>query len=225
MQPCNTWRRGAWNIVKERNIDELREYYLKKAPYPLGASIRRSAFTSDEIATIQKYGWWFDAICTNKVPLTTEKIKRFHGAKNKKSSDRSALEDLWVRYDQERHKAKIDHESRIQAEVITHIESYLDAEKNGERISDWEPCFTRLFREPHFCAATKLEYEGYMNNFLLSLMAGAAGFTSNAWGTRKQWEGMSSNEVQIKIKPDCKPLAWIAVPKFDEKKYRLNGFF
>ncbi len=105
-----------------------------------------------------------------------------------------------------------------------HIESYIDAENSGENVAGWESCFTRLFKEDHYCAATSTEYRGYTNNFILSLMAGAAGFTSNAWGTGKQWASMSTDEAPINIKKGCKAVAWIAVPTFSEDDFKLDGF-
>ena len=84
------------------NLDELRQHYLCKAPYPFDEFIREGIFTSDEIAAINKYGHWFEAIWRGKVPLTTEKLKRFSGAKKMDPSDRNKWEDLWVRYDRER---------------------------------------------------------------------------------------------------------------------------
>ncbi|HIF52377.1 MAG TPA: hypothetical protein EYQ42_12775 [Thiotrichaceae bacterium] len=80
------------------NIDELRQYYLKKAPYPFCVFIEEGLFTTDEKAAINKYGYWFEAICRDKVPLTTDKLKRFRSAKERNTSDRNKWEDLWVRY-------------------------------------------------------------------------------------------------------------------------------
>ena len=89
-------------MYNTNNIDELRKYYLQKAPYPYDRFIEHGAFTSDELAAIQKYGWWFEAIWNNKVPLNTKKLKSFHSARKKNRSERTKWEDLWVRYDQER---------------------------------------------------------------------------------------------------------------------------
>jgi len=84
------------------NIDELRQQYLNKAPYPFDGTIMEGIFTSDEIAGINKYGYWFEAIRGGKVPLTTDKLKRFHKANEMDPSDRNKWEDLWIRYEQER---------------------------------------------------------------------------------------------------------------------------
>ena len=109
-----------------------------------------------------------------------------------------------------------------------HIESYIDAESNGENVTTWESCFAPLFLKGHFCAATNWDYTGYTNNFILSLMTRAHGFTSNAWGTGKQWASMSTEEAPVSVKPGSKPAASIIVPNFrdDEKTgyEQLNGF-
>jgi hypothetical protein len=84
------------------NIDELRQYYLNKAPYNFCGTIREGIFTTDEETAITKYGYWFEAIWNDNVPLTTDKLKRFRIAKEINSSERNRWEDLWVRYDQER---------------------------------------------------------------------------------------------------------------------------
>ena len=84
------------------NIDDLRQQYLNKAPYLLDGTIREGIFSSDEIASINKYGHWFEAIWCGKVPLTTDKLKRFHNAKRMDTSDRNKWEALWVRYERER---------------------------------------------------------------------------------------------------------------------------
>ena len=84
------------------NLDELRQHYLCKAPYPFDEFIREGIFTADEKAAINKYGHWFEAIWRGEVPLTTEKLKRFRGAEKMDPSERNKWEDLWVRYDRER---------------------------------------------------------------------------------------------------------------------------
>ena len=84
------------------NLDELRQHYLQKAPYPFDGTIQEGIFTKDEETAIEKYGYWFEAIWNGKVPLTTEKLKRFHRAKEIVDSERNRWENLWVRYDKER---------------------------------------------------------------------------------------------------------------------------
>ena len=84
------------------DLDNLRREYLEKAPYPFDELIPRRMFTKEEKEYIAKYGYWFEAIWAGKVPLTTEKLKRFKRAKEIPPSERTRWEDLWVRYDQER---------------------------------------------------------------------------------------------------------------------------
>lgn len=84
------------------NLDELRQDYLNKAAYPFDGIIREGFFTSDEKAAINKYGHWFEAIWNDKVPLTTDKLKKFRRAKELDPSDRNKWEALWIRYDRER---------------------------------------------------------------------------------------------------------------------------
>ncbi|MBT7912812.1 hypothetical protein HN588_02765, partial [Candidatus Bathyarchaeota archaeon] len=71
------------------NLSELRQQYLNKAPYPFDGTIREGIFTTDEVAAINKYGYWFEAIWGGKVPLTTDKLKRFKGAKQMDTSERN----------------------------------------------------------------------------------------------------------------------------------------
>ena len=84
------------------SLDDLRHHYLNKAPYPFDGTILEDTFTSDEIAGINKYGYWFEAIWGGKVPLTTYKLKRFKHAKQMDPSNRNKWEDLWIRYETER---------------------------------------------------------------------------------------------------------------------------
>jgi uncharacterized protein YifE (UPF0438 family) len=80
------------------NIDELRQHYLSQAPYPFDGTIREGMFTPDEVASISRYGYWFEAIWSGRVPFTTDKLKRFNGAKQMDPSARNKWESLWVRY-------------------------------------------------------------------------------------------------------------------------------
>jgi uncharacterized protein YifE (UPF0438 family) len=84
------------------NIDELRQQYLNKAPYPFDGTIVDGTFSTVEKAAIAKYGYWFEAIWAGEVPLSTEKLKRFKKAKEMSPTDRGKWEELWVRYDRER---------------------------------------------------------------------------------------------------------------------------
>ena len=83
-------------------LDELRQHYLSKAPYPIDVMIPEGVFTLDEKAAIQKYGYWFEAIWSGKAPLTTDKLKHFANARKLDLSERTKWEDLWIRYERER---------------------------------------------------------------------------------------------------------------------------
>jgi uncharacterized protein YifE (UPF0438 family) len=65
-------------------------------------TIPEGMFTTDEVAAINKYGYWFEAIWSGKIPLTTDKLKRFKNAKRMAPLERNKWEDLWVRYNRER---------------------------------------------------------------------------------------------------------------------------
>ncbi len=84
------------------SLDDLRQGYLDMAPYPIDGMVGENTFTSEEKLAIAKYGYWFEAIWVGKVPLTTEKLRRFKRAKQMAAPERNKWEDLWVRYDRER---------------------------------------------------------------------------------------------------------------------------
>ena len=84
------------------DTDKLRRHHLNKAPYPYDEFIREGSFTTDEIAAIKKYGYWFEAIWNGKIPLNTDKLKSFGRAKDLKTSGRTKWEKLWIRYERER---------------------------------------------------------------------------------------------------------------------------
>lgn len=84
------------------DLDDLRKKYLDMAPYPFDGMVAEGLFTVEEMSAIAKYGYWFEAIWAGKVPITTEKLRRFKGARQVAVSERNKWEDLWVRYDRER---------------------------------------------------------------------------------------------------------------------------
>lgn len=84
------------------SLDDLRQRYLDMAPYPIDGMVGEGTFTPEEKSAIAKYGFWFEAIWAGKVPLTTEKLRRFKRAKQTAVAERTKWEDLWVRYDRER---------------------------------------------------------------------------------------------------------------------------
>ncbi len=236
------------------NIDELRQNYLSKAPYPLDVTKMEGHLTTEEKSIISNYGYWFEAIWAGQVPLTTEKLKRFKRAKELDPAARNKFEDLWVRYNQRatpasdienkiedkshtstnsvkitndqtvKRVSSIDYEAEIQSQIIEYLEAYIAAENRGENIEKWQPPFAPLLENSHFCAATQFEYMGDFNTFILSLSLWASGFTSNAWGTRKQWESMGANKTPVVVKQGIKAGAFIAVPTFSEDYHQLNGF-
>jgi len=55
-------------------------------------------FSDKEQADIAKYCNWFQAIWNDKVPLVTDKLKRFYAAKNPNFKDRGKYEELWCQY-------------------------------------------------------------------------------------------------------------------------------
>ena len=115
-------------------------------------------------------------------------------------------------------KPRTDHEQEITNAVIAHVESYLEAEANGEEQEKWESPFGKFFREGHYCAATDKEYKGWTNNFFLTLMAHAAGFSSDAWGTYKQWTTLGTEDAPVNVKKGQKGSAWIAFPYINKDK-------
>jgi len=83
------------NIV---NIDELRQTYLNMPPYTYDVANIDDIFTEEEKADIRRYGNWFDAIWSDQVPLTSDKLKRFYDAKFDDCKVRNKYEELWYQY-------------------------------------------------------------------------------------------------------------------------------
>ena len=63
------------------DLDNLRREYFQKPPYELDGKIAEGIFTKEEKEGIARYGHWFEAIWAGKVPLTTEKLKKFYNAR------------------------------------------------------------------------------------------------------------------------------------------------
>ena len=82
------------------NLDELRQKYLNMPHYVYDGTIKEDLFTEQDIANIEKYGNWFNAIWNDEVPLTTPKLKSFYAAKNNKVKGRNRWEELWYKYKQ-----------------------------------------------------------------------------------------------------------------------------
>lgn len=85
-------------VFIEKIIDDLREEYLKT---PYSGHINKSKFSDDEIQILKKYGNWLEAITDNLIPLETGKLKRFYFSQTEACTDRTTLEDLWFRQNNE----------------------------------------------------------------------------------------------------------------------------
>jgi hypothetical protein len=79
------------------SIDDLRNKYIEKAPYPYDLTVK-AHFSEQELATIVMYGFWFDAIWKDQVPLITDKLKHFYLAKSRQFDSKTKIEELWFRY-------------------------------------------------------------------------------------------------------------------------------
>lgn len=82
----------------EKSIDQLRERFIQMGPFPIDPICNRDLFTQEEIATLKKYGYWFEAMAYGKVPLVTEKQKHFVKAQKKGYEPKNRIESLWFRY-------------------------------------------------------------------------------------------------------------------------------
>ena len=82
------------------NLDKLRQQYLNMPQYNYDGTIREDLFTDQDVANIEKYGNWFNAIWNDEVPLTTSKLKHFYAAKKDNFQGRTRWEDLWYKYKQ-----------------------------------------------------------------------------------------------------------------------------
>ena len=78
-------------------IDQLREEYLARGTYPYDPTTT-THFTDEELVTIEKYGYWFNAIWEDNVPLVTDKLKHFYLAKSRQFHEKTRLEALWFKY-------------------------------------------------------------------------------------------------------------------------------
>ena len=84
--------------LEEQTVDGLREKYLNMAPYPMARLFDRGLFTPEEIKILEKYGYWFEALLLEQVPITTEKQKKFMKAQKKGFEPKGIYERLWYRY-------------------------------------------------------------------------------------------------------------------------------
>lgn len=86
------------SINTEESNDQLREKYIQMGPYPIDPICDLGLFSPEEITTLEKYGYWFEAMAYGKVPLVTEKQKKFIKAQKKGYEPKSNVERLWYRY-------------------------------------------------------------------------------------------------------------------------------
>lgn len=82
-----------------QDVDKLREKYLSMPAYSVEL-MDEGLFNQEELKELAKYGNWFEAICSGKIPLKTEKLKHFNKAQETGYEPKSRLERLWYRYQQ-----------------------------------------------------------------------------------------------------------------------------
>ena len=85
--------------MTKANVDQLRDEYLSMAPFRYDLTVK-SHFSDKELQAIEKYGYWFNAIWVDQVPLSTDKLQHFYLAKNRLFESRTKLESLWFKYKQ-----------------------------------------------------------------------------------------------------------------------------
>ena len=85
-------------VSVEKDVESLREKYLKKGPYKIDGLCDRGLFSPEEIEIIEKYGYWFEALLSGQFPLLTERQKKFVKAQQKGFEPKSYYERLWYRY-------------------------------------------------------------------------------------------------------------------------------
>lgn len=86
------------NRNTQESVDQLREEYIQMGPYPINPICDLGLFFPEEITTLEKYGYWFEAMAYGQVPLVTEKQKKFIKAQKKGYEPKSKIERLWYRY-------------------------------------------------------------------------------------------------------------------------------
>jgi uncharacterized protein YifE (UPF0438 family) len=84
--------------LEEQTVDDLREKYLKMAPYKMDNFFDHGLFTPEELEILKKYGHWFYALTFGPVPIITEKQKKFVKAQQKDVEPKGKYERLWYRY-------------------------------------------------------------------------------------------------------------------------------
>ena len=84
--------------------------------------------------------------------------------------------------------------------VINFLEKN-EAENAGGK---WTRPWVKLLGETHYCPATGKVYNGFVNTLCLSVLAAERGFTSNAWGTFKQWLSLGTDEAPVCVRKGSK---------------------
>ena len=97
--------------------------------------------------------------------------------------------------------------------VTDAVIAFLEGNDNGKWTKPWE----KLLTEGNYCPATSKRYNGFVNNMALNVLAYANGFSSEAWGTYKQWASLGTEDKPVNVKQGAKA-AYIFVPLIFTKK-------
>lgn len=107
-------------------------------------------------------------------------------------------------------KVKIDAQADITDAIIAMIE-------DGGNTMGWTRPWAKLLSAGHYCPATVRAYEGFTNIFALNVQSMMRGFTSQAWGTYKQWQSLGTDDSPISVRKGEKAV-YIFVPLIFKKK-------
>ncbi len=109
-------------------------------------------------------------------------------------------------------KIKADAKQIVTDAVIAFLEGNHDA-KDSKWTKPWEA----LMSDGNYCPATGKAYNGFVNNMSLNAIAWGNGFTSQAWGTYKQWKSQGTDDAPVSVAKGAKA-AYIFVPLLFTKK-------
>jgi len=101
--------------------------------------------------------------------------------------------------------------------VTDSVIKYLEDCEAGTESGKWTRPWTKLLTDSHYCPATGKAYAGIVNTMSLSVLAYARGFTSQAWGTFKQWKSLGTDDAPVSVRKGSKA-AYIFVPLLFNKK-------
>ncbi len=101
--------------------------------------------------------------------------------------------------------------------VTDSVIKYLEDCDAGNESGNWTRPWTKLLTDLHYCPATDKAYAGIVNTMSLSVLAITRGFTSQAWGTFKQWQGLGTDDAPISVRKGAKA-CYIFVPMMYSKK-------